>query len=149
MRSSELHSPWMKFEASSEAFAAYLTRSAREDQLSYLLRYGGQLAGFVNANNIVRGAFKSCFLGYGTFQGFERRGVMRSGLALVLTDLFENHDLHRAEANIQPGNEPSLRLVASLNFEKEGFSKNYLFVDGAWRDHERWAITKEHWLPES
>ena len=43
-------------------------------------------------------------------------------------------------ANIQPGNERSIRLVESLGFECEGYSPRFLRINGRWRDHERWAL---------
>jgi ribosomal-protein-alanine N-acetyltransferase len=51
--------------------------------------------------------------------------------------------LHRLEASIQPANQASPRLVGRLGFRKEGYSPAMLFIDGDWRDHERWAITRE------
>jgi [ribosomal protein S5]-alanine N-acetyltransferase len=70
---------------------------------------------------------------------------MTEGLALVLRHAFRSLGLHRLEANIQPGNHPSRRLVRGLGFRKEGFSPRYLKIGGHWRDHERWAIIREAW----
>jgi hypothetical protein len=44
-----------------------------------------------------------------------------------------------------PGNVRSIGLVLRLGFEREGFSRRYLKVDGDWRDHERWALLAEDW----
>ena len=70
---------------------------------------------------------------------------MTSGLASVIGQAFGKLGLHRLEANIQPGNAASIALVRRLGFRREGYSTKYLKIGGRWRDHERWAITKEDW----
>ena len=91
------------------------------------------------------GAFRSAYLGFYAFASKQRQGYMAEGLALVLEHAFYEMGFHRLEANIQPGNVASSTLVSRLGFRKEGFSPKYLMVDGAWRDHDRWAILGEEW----
>jgi [ribosomal protein S5]-alanine N-acetyltransferase len=142
-----LHGPWLSPPDTPARFAAYLGRAARDDQASYLIRHRacGGLVGVANINNIVRGALQSGFLGYGAFAGHAGRGLMTGGLRAVLDAVFGDLGLHRVEANIQPGNARSIALARRLGFEKEGFSRRYLLVDGDWRDHERWALLAEDW----
>lgn len=110
--------------------------------MGYLIcrRDSGEIVGVVNISEIVRGAFRSGYLGYYAFRPFERSGLMTEGLSLVIGQAFRRLDLHRLEANIQPGNEASIRLVRRLGFRREGYSPRYLKIEGRWRDHERWAI---------
>ncbi|MBB4984544.1 MULTISPECIES: GNAT family N-acetyltransferase [Streptomyces] len=143
--SRELHRPWLFPPCTTEAYAAYagaLTGDpARAGFLVCEHADGGAVAGFVNINNIVRGAFRSGALGYGAFAHAAGRGLLTEALGLVMDHAFGPLELHRLEANIQPGNAASRALVRRAGFRLEGFSPAMLHIDGAWRDHERWAIT--------
>ena len=79
------------------------------------------------------------------FAPFASQGYMTEALGLVVRYAFRGLKLHRLEANIQPGNEDSIRLAKRCGFVKEGFSPAYLKIGGRWRDHERWAIRTETW----
>jgi len=108
-------------------------------------RADGAIVGVVNVSEIVRAALQSAYLGYYAFQPHVGQGYMTEGLALVLRHAFRRLGLHRLEANIQPRNLASRKLVRRLGFRKEGFSPRYLKIGGRWRDHERWAIVREVW----
>ena len=97
------------------------------------------ITGVVNINNIIRGSFLSASLGYYAGAPYAGQGLMREGLQLVKHYAFSTLGLHRLEANIQPKNERSIELVKRCGFEKEGLSRNFLFIDDAWREHERWT----------
>ncbi|PJJ05498.1 ribosomal-protein-alanine N-acetyltransferase [Streptomyces sp. 2333.5] len=143
--SAELHHPWLAPPATDAAYDAYLLRLQEPLREGFLIceLTSGRIAGYLTINNIVHGAFRSGAIGYGAFAHASGRGLMSEGLRLVLHHAFGPMGLHRLEANIQPANHLSTALVERAGFRLEGFSPDFLFLDGAWRDHERWAITSE------
>ncbi|HET6794773.1 MAG TPA: GNAT family protein [Acidimicrobiales bacterium] len=146
-RSRRLHHGWVTPPSNEEEFGRYLMRLAQPDHAGYLVLAGGTPAGVINVNNIVMSSFRSAHLGYYAFAGLDGRGLMTAGLGLVLARAFGPLGLHRVEANVQPGNERSIRLVKRLGFVKEGFSERFLQVAGVWRDHERWALLADRFDP--
>lgn len=87
--------------------------------------------------------------GRGRFAPSAGRGYLTEGLTLVVRHAFDDLRLHRMEANIQPGNKASSALAQRLGLHYEGISRDYLFIDGAWRDHERWSLTAPSpWTPD-
>jgi ribosomal-protein-alanine N-acetyltransferase len=144
-RSRALHEPWVILPSMAEDLRKHLSRPA-EVSIAYGIREGGgRLAGVVNINSLMRGNFQTAFLGYYALSPYERRGYMRAGLAAVIDRAFNEHELHRLEANIQTENVASARLVQSLGLRLEGHSPRYLEIGGEWRDHDRYALTVEEW----
>ncbi|MFJ5773004.1 GNAT family N-acetyltransferase [Streptomyces sp. NPDC093094] len=141
--SKDLHHPWLFPPDSAEAYAGYADRLIEDPARAGFLvcrKDDGAIAGFININNIVHGAFRCGALGYGVFAHAAGQGLMREALGLVVGHAFGPMQLHRLEINVQPGNTASIALARSCGFRLEGFSPAMLFVDGAWRDHERWAL---------
>jgi ribosomal-protein-alanine N-acetyltransferase len=95
----------------------------------------GPIAGTINFRNFVWGAFRACHLGYGLDHRFQGQGLMREALEAALDYVFEEIKLHRVMAAYMPRNERSARLLKSLGFEAEGYAREYLHLNGAWRDH--------------
>ena len=120
-------------------------RSARSRRLLVCRLTDRAIVGRFSLGEICRGLFQSCYMGYWVGAPHARRGYMSDALPLVLDHAFDDLLLHRVEANIQPDNPASIALVRRAGFRNEGFSPRYLHIGGAWRDHERWAITREEW----
>jgi [ribosomal protein S5]-alanine N-acetyltransferase len=130
-----------------EQFAALLNRCrGAADACFFICRQtDGAILGSINLSQIFRGGFQSAYVGYQIGAEFAGQGYMTEALALMLHYAFADLNLHRLEANIQPGNAASIALVKRAGFVQEGFSRKYLKICGRWRDHERWAILVDDW----
>ena len=109
--------------------------------------------GSIGYSQIARGPFCSCVLGYQIDREHEGQGLMLEALRVTNQYMFEQQKLHRIAANYRPENTRSGRLLAKLGFRIEGFAKDYLFIDGAWRDHILTSIANDAfnagWLHEN
>jgi len=146
-QSHRLHRPWTYPPERADQFDELYRRSRRDDFVC-LLAYrldDGRITGVFTISQIVRGAFQSAYLGYYAHEAHAGQGLMREAIAQVVDHAFSALGLHRIEANIQPGNAPSIALARGAGFRLEGFSPRYLLIGGQWRDHERYAITADEW----
>lgn len=101
------------------------------------------IAGQLNVANILHGSVGSATIGYWIGKEFAGRNVIPTAVAMAIDYLFEHAGLHRVEIDIRPENQPSLRVVQKLGLRQEGLKERYIHIDGAWRDHLIFAITKE------
>ncbi len=136
------HAPWVSAFADQAGFDAWFARGVTGANVSLIARERStsELVGVITLSEIVLGVFRSAYLGYWGYPSTGGRGLMTHALRETVRYAFDELGLHRVEANVQPGNVRSIALVRRVGFTKEGFSPGYLFIDGAWRDHERWAM---------
>jgi ribosomal-protein-alanine N-acetyltransferase len=94
-----------------------------------------RIIGGIGFNNIVRGAFLSCHLGYKLAEAEINKGYMTEAIHKGIGIMFNEFGLHRIEANVMPKNIRSLRVLEKLGFYNEGLAYNYLKINGRWEDH--------------
>jgi [ribosomal protein S5]-alanine N-acetyltransferase len=157
VRNHALHAPWsppmpetlFSVDGQHERLATAAKAEAEGAQISWLLFAHDdeqRLIGQARFSQISRGPFCNAMLGYTIDAAHEGRGLMREALHAALADVFGPRvALHRVQANARPENERSLRLLDRLGFVREGLAREYLFIDGAWRDHLMMARRAPDW----
>jgi ribosomal-protein-alanine N-acetyltransferase len=106
-----------------------------------------RIIGSISYSQVFRGAFQACYLGYRIARDCEGKGLMREALRAANGYMFAGRRIHRIMANHIPENERSARLLARLGFAREGIARNYLFINGAWRDHVLTSLTHPDYDP--
>ena len=101
-----------------------------------------RVIGSIGLSNVVRGAFQCAHLGFGLDHASVGRGLMLEAVNATVAFAFDRADLHRVEANHQPHNLRSAAVLRRAGFEIQGYARDYLFLDGAWRDHVLTAKTR-------
>lgn len=134
--------PWVKVAWTKKQFINLIRETSTVNDRAYLVRRisDKSLIGVIEIRDIFMGYFKCGYLMYYAFEGFKGRGYMKEALQLAIHRAFSKFKLHRLEANIQPNNLASKGLAKAVGMSYEGYSPKFLKMNGAWRDHERWAI---------
>lgn len=121
-----------------------LARAARQGTTyPFVVEVDGVFAGQVSVNNIVRGSAQFASVGYWIDQDFAGRGVIPRAVAMAIDHCFFVGGLHRIEICIRPENTNSLRVVEKLGIREIGYAPLFLHIDGEWRDHRIFAVTRE------
>jgi ribosomal-protein-alanine N-acetyltransferase len=131
------------------AFRRRLKRYAedqRSDQAySYFIfrKADNVLVGGITLANVRRGVAQAGSIGYWIGEPFAREGMMTDALATLIPFSFATLRLHRLEAACIPTNTASIRLLEKSGFEREGYARQYLCINGIWQDHLLYARIKD------
>jgi len=94
----------------------------------------GSIIGMISLTAIERGPAQSAHLGYWVAESANGRGVATRAAELALGIAFGALGLHRVQASTQLDNPRSQRVLARNGFERIGIARDYLHINGAWRD---------------
>lgn len=108
-----------------------------------VMEHNGEVAGQLNVWGIARGSLSSATIGYWVSESYAGLGITPTAVALATDLCFTELRLHRMEICIRPENAASLRVVEKLGFRYEGLRRRYIHIDGDWRDHYAFAVTRE------
>lgn len=106
-----------------------------------------QVIGNVSLGGILRASAQFCYLGYGLAEDKQGQGFMTESVRPVVDYAFKEMNLHRIMANYIPTNERSGNLLRRLGFTVEGYSRDYLYLNGKWQDHILTSLTNPDWKP--
>src|SRR6202049_3611003 len=122
------------------AFRRRLKRYA-EDQRSdqaysfFIFRKAdGLLVGGVTLANVRRGVAQAGSIGYWMGEPYAGEGLMTAALRALIPFSFVTLRLHRLEAACIPTHLASIRLLERCGFQREGYARPYLCLDGICQD---------------
>jgi ribosomal-protein-alanine N-acetyltransferase len=142
---------WRADELTDRAFLLRAKDAAREARAalgySFLIfrQSSDRLLGGISLYNIRRDTAQSGTLGYWLGQAYARQGIMTDALTAVLSYCSDELHMHRLEAACLPENESSRRLLGRAGFVEEGFARQYLSINGVWRDHVLFGLVLSEW----
>lgn len=129
------------------AQASFWEPVLREQERAFQNGSGVFLAGFLKSDpgsgigcvisfsGIVHDEFDCCWLGYRMDRSLQGRGLMREALFTSIAAMFERHKLHRIMASHQPENLRSAAVLRRLGFGIDGYSRDFMRVNGQWKDN--------------
>lgn len=96
---------------------------------------GSRLAGTISLSNVIRGPLLSATIGLWLDSAARGQGIGKRAIGLACRTAFEELQLHRIDAGVQPTNLASLGALRANGFAEVGLARNYLLIGGRWTDH--------------
>lgn len=104
----------------------------------FILEHDGRVVG-------KAGLYRFPEIGFILHPDYWRRGLATEALRAVLERAFEVHRLASVEADVDPRNAASLKLLARLGFEEIGRKKRTWRIGGRWCDSVYLRLDAANW----
>lgn len=113
------------FQEGSGLFLVGFHKRAEQPEIGCVISFSG----------IVHDEFDCCWLGFRMDRALQGQGLMRAALAPAIDAVFARYKLHRIMASHQPENLRSAAVLRRLGFGIDGYSRDFMKVNGVWKDN--------------
>jgi [ribosomal protein S5]-alanine N-acetyltransferase len=110
-------------------------------QWGIALRQSNRVIGTCTLNGLGT-PHKMASIGYALGQSHWRQGYVREAVEALLAHAFGPMDLHRVEADVDPRNEPSIRVVEYFGFRLEGLQRERYHIGGEIQDAALYGLLR-------
>ena len=91
------------------------------------------------------GFFKAPELGYILHPDHWGLGLASEAVGAAVAHAFATHDHDALEADVDPANQASIRLLERLGFARTGFAEKTWNIGGEWKDSLYYSLTRSAW----
>lgn len=138
--------PWTDIAQAEQAIAQVLDgyRDGTWLRFGVELRDSGEMIGNVTLHHFFE-QNRRCELGYALARAHWGKGYAREALEAALDYGFSELKLNRVEADIDPRNKASARVLERLGFREEGYMPERWIVHGEMADTVFYGLLKRYW----
>lgn len=140
---------WPSDDLTRSAFRRRLKRYAEDQRTDVAYAFlifrsdDNAMVGGLTLANIRRGVAQAGSIGYWIGAPFAKKGYMTAAVRALIPYSFTALRLHRLEAACIPNNTASIRLLEKTGFQREGYARGYLCINGVWQDHLLYGRIKD------
>ena len=129
----------------SKTEAEKMFENPHEEKSFIIEKKDGSKIGFIAHFYVLHVAGRQLEIGYGLVPSERGQGYCTEATQLMVDYLFLSKDTIRIQAQTDPRNVASHKVLEKVGFKKEGTLRKNFFMRGEWRDAYIYSILREEW----
>ncbi|UFJ41584.1 GNAT family N-acetyltransferase [Brevibacillus humidisoli] len=140
--------PFQHVEQATDMIVHLNTLSERQEASRWgiVLKETGTLIGTCGFNTSWAGEDRRSEIGYDLGKPYWGRGYMTEALRALVSHGFDQLDLNRIEALVEPGNTGSIKTLGKVGFQQEGLLRDYQFAKGRFVDLRMFSLLRREYV---
>jgi RimJ/RimL family protein N-acetyltransferase len=129
----------------SKTEAEKMFENPHEEKSFIIEKKDGSKIGFIAHFYVLHVAGRQLEIGYSLVPSERGKGYCTEATQLMVDYLFLSKDTMRIQAQTDPRNVASHKVLEQVGFKKEGTLRKSFFMRGEWRDAYIYSILREEW----